>query len=672
MNPVILGLDVGTNCVRVAGLEPGVPPILRVFGQVALPNDAVRNGEVIDAFAVTTTIERLWNELDLRDINVRIAVAGPRVVARVLDLPSMDEDELLAAVQNQVPQLVPYPATDAVFDFQVLGPAPEDVGPLMDRVLVAVAHRSSIERLLDAVEAAGLIVDAIDLVPLALVRSLGREAQATASTEAIVSFGAGTTTIVVHTDGVPQLIETVGRGSRRLTEALTPEFGTFATAEAVKRRSGVSPVSLLVGVGAGSPSSIADIAGLTAAIATSDVALDDDDVLDDVDLDDDIEDDALLNAIREVRDDDAASMYVADVDSWPATSEAPASLEDLAEAAEIEAVREEDVAAAEVTRVWDALEPSVHALLMEITRVLDTYRRGRDAQPITRVIVTGGGALLTGFPERLSEAVGLPVVAGRPRVGLDVADIGFPPAEYPRLDPYLPVPLGIAAGGLTTLRRIDMMPVIPPVARPSRAPTLLAVVFMLVLIAGMAVATVVRQGQRTTAQRQLNEQLVANKTLERQVATYDETAARARTIDAVRSQIIIQLSYDVAWSRLLQELAVTMPSDAFMTSFQGVSTAPGSTAPGVPPVPPGTLVLAGVPSGGVTINGAGLGFPSVAAWLQRVTEIKSIDDTWVTNAVKSPSSQGDVVLFTAAANLTDSARSGRLNRELTLNQGGGR
>lgn len=671
MNPVILGLDIGTNCVRVAGLEPGVPPILRVFGQVALPNDAVRNGEVIDAFAVTTTIERLWNELDLRDINVRIAVAGPRVVARVLDLPSMDEDELLAAVQNQVPQLVPYPATDAVFDFQVLGPAPEDVGPLMDRVLVAVAHRSSIERLLDAVEAAGLIVDAIDLVPLALVRSLGREAQATATTEAIISFGAGTTTIVVHNDGVPQLIETVGRGSRRLTEALTPEFGTFATAEAVKRRSGVSPVSLLVGVGAAQPSAVADLAALARSIAPNESVLGDE-LVDDDRIDAVDEDEALLNAIREVRDDEAASMYIADVESWPATTDAPASLEDLAEAAEIETVREEDVEAAEVERVWDALEPSVHALLMEITRVLDTYRRGRDAQPIVRVVVTGGGALLSGFPERLSDAVGLPVVTGRPRVGLDVADIGFPPSEYPRLDPYLPVPLGIAAGGLTTLRRIDMMPVIPPVARPSRAPTLLAVVFMLVLVAGMAVATVVRQAQRTTAQRQLNEQLVANKTLERQVATYDETAARTRTIDAVRSQIIIQLSYDVAWSRMLQELAVTMPSDAFMTSFQGVSTAPGSTAPGMPPVPPGTLVLAGVPSGGVTINGAGLGFPSVAAWLQRVTEIKSIDDTWVTNAVKSPSSQGDVVLFTAAANLTESARSGRLNRELTLNQGGGR
>jgi hypothetical protein len=199
---------------------------------------------------------------------------------------------------------------------------------------------------------------------------------------------------------------------------------------------------------------------------------------------------------------------------------------------------------------------------------------------------------------------------------------------------------------------------------------MMAVAFLLFLIAGMAIATVVRQAQRTTAQKTLNEQLVSNKTLQGQVDKYSEAANRARTIDTVRSQVVIQLSYDVSWSRLVQELAVTMPADAFMTSFQGVSTALGSTAAGAPA--PSGVVLAGVPSGGVTLHGAGLGFPSVAAWLQRVTEVRSLDNTWVTSAVKSPSSQGDVVLFTADANVAESARSNRLARELTLNQGVGR
>jgi hypothetical protein len=194
---------------------------------------------------------------------------------------------------------------------------------------------------------------------------------------------------------------------------------------------------------------------------------------------------------------------------------------------------------------------------------------------------------------------------------------------------------------------------------------------MLLMLTGMAVATVVRQGQRVNAERSLADQQVSNKAIQRQVDNYADTAQRAAEIDAVRKQILIQLSYDVSWSRLMQELAVTMPNDAFMTSFQGASTAPGSTAPGVAPLSPGTKVVQGVPSGGVTVNAAGLGFPSVAAWLQRVSEVKSLKDTWITSAVRTPTPGGDVVVFSAAANLTEDARSNRYNKEESLGGGTG-
>lgn len=648
MNPIIVGLDVGTNCVRVASIEPGVPPLLRVFGQVALPTDAVRNGEVSDAFAVTTTIARLWAELGIREQTVRVAVSGPRLITRVVDLPSMDEDELLSAVQQKVSEIVPYPPDDAVFDYQVLGPAPEEVGPLMDRVLVAAAHRGSIERLLDAVEAAGLGVEAVDLVPLALVRSLGREAQAQLTTEAIISFGAGTTTVVVHSAGVPHKLETIGRGGRRLTEALVGEYGGIDAAEAVKRRVGISPVALLVSVGATAAARAAD------AVAAAPV-----------------DTEPLLRAMETGAEEPGLVELLASLAPSELELAAEADAE-LAQADLIDAVETVDqIADVEAEAVWEIIEPSVQSLMAEITRVFDEYRALPDAQRITRVVITGGGSLLAGLDARLTEALGLPVVTGRPRLGLDVADIGFPPEEYVRLDPYLATPLGIAAGGLSTARRIDLTPMVPIEARPSKAPVMLALVFMLLMLTGMAVLTVVRQGQRVSAERSLADQQVANKALQRQLDNYADTAQRAAETDAVRKQILIQLSYDVSWSRLMQELAVTMPNDAFMTSFQGTSTAPGSTAPGVPALSPGTKVVQGAPSGGITVNAAGLGFPSVAAWLQRVSEVKSLKDTWITSAVRVPTSGGDVVVFAAAANLTEDARSNRYNKEESLGGGTG-
>ena len=56
----LIGLDIGTNAVTIAEVSPGSPPRLERFGQVALPRDAMREGEVARRRArVTDAIARL-------------------------------------------------------------------------------------------------------------------------------------------------------------------------------------------------------------------------------------------------------------------------------------------------------------------------------------------------------------------------------------------------------------------------------------------------------------------------------------------------------------------------------------------------------------------------------------------------------------------------------------
>ena len=146
----LIGLDVGTNAVRVAELELSDPPRLTSFGQVALPPGAMRDGEVVDPAAVTAAIERLWKELSLKKAPVRVGVASPRVLVRTVDLPTMSDDELAGALQFQAQDLIPIPLEDAVLDFQVLEslPTPEVVGDgpapqPMSRVLLRPPTRTS-------------------------------------------------------------------------------------------------------------------------------------------------------------------------------------------------------------------------------------------------------------------------------------------------------------------------------------------------------------------------------------------------------------------------------------------------------------------------------------------------------------------------------------------------
>ena len=174
----LIGLDIGTNAVRVVELEPaGELPRVTSFGQVALAPTAIRDGEVVDVAAVTAAIQRLWKELSLRKGDVRVGVASPRVLVRTVDLPAMSEADLAGALRFQAQELIPIPMEEAVLDFQVLEDLAPPTGAGVDepppapmvRVLLAAAHRDLVASLVAAVRGAGLTVSAVDLVPLALI-----------------------------------------------------------------------------------------------------------------------------------------------------------------------------------------------------------------------------------------------------------------------------------------------------------------------------------------------------------------------------------------------------------------------------------------------------------------------------------------------------------------------
>jgi type IV pilus assembly protein PilM len=184
-------------------------------------------------------------------------------------MPLMTREELGSALQFQAAELIPIPLDDAVLDFAILGPArPGDGGEPRMHVLLAAVQEATVLRLVAAVEAGGLQVAAVDLVPLALIRSLARPARELAvvgagtvggaiddgpagseggvaladngvGAEGIVSFGGGVTAIAVHEIGVPRFVRVLGTGGRELTDAIASELDLPPeTAEALKRQLG--------------------------------------------------------------------------------------------------------------------------------------------------------------------------------------------------------------------------------------------------------------------------------------------------------------------------------------------------------------------------------------------------------------------------------------------------
>jgi type IV pilus assembly protein PilM len=232
----VVGLDIGTRAVRVADVEPNPRPILRTFGHVDLPPGAVRDGEVVDTDAVAEAIRQLWREVGLRQRTARVGVASERVVVRTIEVPALPDEELAGALRFQAQDYVPMPIEEAVLDFHVLERVTGVDGEPVARILLAAAHRETVGALLGAVKSAGITASGVDLLPLALIRGLRPAPGEPGSAEAIVSVGAGVTTVVVHQAGIPRLVRIVAVGGDAVTEAVSRAAGaTPEEAEAAKR-----------------------------------------------------------------------------------------------------------------------------------------------------------------------------------------------------------------------------------------------------------------------------------------------------------------------------------------------------------------------------------------------------------------------------------------------------
>ncbi len=569
----LIGLDIGTNAVRVAELEAGDPPRLTSFGQVALPAGAMRDGEIVDPTAVTEAISRLWKELSLKKAPVRVGVATPRVLVRTVDLPTMSDDELAGALRFQAQELIPIPLEDAVLDFQVLEalPVPEAVGDgpppqPMSRVLLAAAHKDLIRNVTGAVRAAGLTVASVDLVPLALVRSVGRRVSDNGGgVEAIVSVGGGVTVVVVHELGIPRFVRILGSGGRSVTDAIARDLElTSDQAEAIKRQ-----------------------------------------------------------------------------------ADAPSDL---------------------VQRARGAMARPINDLVEQIRGSLDYYRTQPDAIRLLRVTLTGGGSLTPGLADQLVDTVGVPVDLARPREHVAIGDIGFPDEQLPLLDPFLPVPVGLALGGLQQGKRIDLLGGDGKESADRSQYIKVGAVVGAVVIAGLAGLTYLKQQQVDDEKDKLAAARQTNATLNTKITALADVAQRQTEIETLSTETQALLATDVSWSSMLQAISRTIPTDVWLTSFQGTVGASGGAAA---PAPAGGAAAptTGGPTGTVNFGGIAYDYDAVAAWIQRIgSDIPSFSGLWVPNASKAVSagtsgtsgtSGRENVTFSSTANITAAAKSKR-------------
>jgi hypothetical protein len=138
--------------------------------------------------------------------------------------------------------------------------------------------------------------------------------------------------------------------------------------------------------------------------------------------------------------------------------------------------------------------------------------------------------------------------------------------------------------------------------------------------------------------------------------------------------MISLLATDVSWSHMLQDISKTMPTNVWLTSFQGQVTAPVPAEPAPAPAegtddssdtttaPPAPVTP--TLTGTVTVAASAVSYPDVASWLRQLGDpvaFPAFTNTWVSSATAEDSEgEGAVVTFGSSATLTEAARSNRL------------
>ncbi len=238
-----IGVDIGSTAVRAAELSGGTPPKLVRMAQVPLPAGAVTDGEIQDPQAVSAALRELWSKGKFKNKDVILGVGNQRVVVREVNLPWLPDKELRQSLPFQVQEFVPIPVDEAVLDYQVLEEL-EREGRRTLRLLLVAAQRIMVQRIVEAATRAKLRPTMLDLVPFAIVRSVGSiegVLEAEAGEEAIVDIGAEVTSICVHAAGLPRFVRILPSGGGDITETVARALGvTSQEAESLKVGNGVA------------------------------------------------------------------------------------------------------------------------------------------------------------------------------------------------------------------------------------------------------------------------------------------------------------------------------------------------------------------------------------------------------------------------------------------------
>jgi type IV pilus assembly protein PilM len=239
----LVGLDIGSHSVKLVEIEDTKRgKVLKNFGIIGLPQDAIVEGSIKEMEIVSSAIKTLYKHLKLKNKNVVTSISGYSVIVKKISVQKRGEAELEATIQDEAEQYIPFDINDVNLDYEILSPgegkeeekgAKEDKG-FMDVMLVA-AKKDIVEDYVSLLHLTGLNPAILDVDAFAVQNAFELSAQDISGCYAIVNVGAEELGINAIKNGVSIFTRDSSYGGYQINEAIMSKFGvSYEEAEKIK------------------------------------------------------------------------------------------------------------------------------------------------------------------------------------------------------------------------------------------------------------------------------------------------------------------------------------------------------------------------------------------------------------------------------------------------------
>src|SRR5512140_321295 len=162
--PSLVGVDISSMSIKMVELSDVGKGNYRLerYTVEPLPKDVVSDGNIANLDQVSDALKRAWKRLGSRNRNLALALPAAMVITKKIIVPAGQRDEdLELTVEAEANQYIPFALDEVNLDFQVLGPAPNNVEE--SEVLIAASRKEKVEDRVAVAEAAGLKPEVMDV-----------------------------------------------------------------------------------------------------------------------------------------------------------------------------------------------------------------------------------------------------------------------------------------------------------------------------------------------------------------------------------------------------------------------------------------------------------------------------------------------------------------------------